>query len=194
MKSIEIPKMIYLSGTLQLAAEEKDGQELYAVTVSNEQPVSRYFGQLIVGHGAGELDYTPLMESGSVLYDHDSNQVIGVPVRTEIMNGTLMSWFRFASTPLAQEKRQLVKEGVLRGISPGLLIEEMQEVSKDVYRSVKASVREISLTPIPANHTAKIAAQEQMNLHSVVVRPRSVALARSGIYIHPVKGKGARSC
>jgi HK97 family phage prohead protease len=189
-KTIEIPRIVYLNGTVNLATEKDGDEELYVVTVSNELPVKRFFGDLIVGHGPGELDLTPLMTSGSVLYDHDSNQVIGVPTRAEIMGNNLMAWFRFASTPLAQEKKQLVKEGILRGISPGLMIEEMLEVSKGVYRSIKASVREISITPIPANHTATFA--EQMNLHSVPIRPRSEADARSGIIIHGYKAKGVR--
>lgn len=95
-------------------------------------------------------------------WNHDLNQIIGAVDKIEDdEHGPLMT-AHFFDTPLAQEKRELVKQGVVYQFSFAYDVkkngkptaEEEQEGIKNILK--KLELFEVSIVPIPANPRAEV--------------------------------------
>lgn len=93
-------------------------------------------------------------------WNHDMNQIIGSVDPDNIEDtekGPLMT-ASFFDTPLAQEKRELVKRGVVYQFSFAYDIKEAGEVEledgRKAYELRKLDLFEVSIVPIPANQQA----------------------------------------
>jgi len=117
----------------------------------------------ILLHTDGACDLSPVQDAGSVLRNHDPNQIIGVPVEVSIdpqaKKGRAL--IRFGNTQIARDAFQDVKDGILRGVSFGYEITSCEQVKTgEVSASgingpalvaTRWRVHEITLTPIPAD-------------------------------------------
>lgn len=91
-------------------------------------------------------------------WNHDLNQIIGKVDKIEdAEKGPLMT-ASFFDTPLAQEKRELVKSGVVYQFSFAYDVLEWAEVELEDGRKAielqKIDLFEVSIVPIPANQRA----------------------------------------
>lgn len=117
----------------------------------------------IVAPGAFTETIKAREESGHpypLCWNHDLNQIIGFvdpKSITDTDKGPLFT-ASFFDTPLAQEKRELVKSGVVYQFSFAYDVNEWEEVELEDGRKAnelrKVDLFEISIVPIPANQNA----------------------------------------
>ena len=91
-------------------------------------------------------------------WNHDLNMIIGkVDSIEDTGNGPLMT-ASFFDTPLAQEKREIVKSGVVYQFSFAYDVQDWEEVELEDGRKAnelrKVDLFEVSIVPIPANQNA----------------------------------------
>lgn len=95
-------------------------------------------------------------------YGHDLNQIIGKVDKIEEDDTGLKVEASFLSSALAQEKRELVKEGIVWQFSFAydvLGVESPNEEERKngiLQKLTKLDLYEISLVPVPANQTAVV--------------------------------------
>ena len=122
---------------------------------SSEQPVARYFGNEILDHSSERSANLERLNDGApVLWNHNSDQVLGVVERAWIDEKKKRGYarVRFSEEEFAASKFRDIKSGILRNISFGYMIKdsEQKEDSDDVVvRDWEAY--EISVVAIPAD-------------------------------------------
>lgn len=98
-------------------------------------------------------------------WNHDLDQIIGYVNAEDIVedeHGPLMTGAHFFDSPLAQEKRELVKSGVIYQFSFAYDIIEAEKPTDEqkkagIYQVLKElELFEISIVPIPANPRAEV--------------------------------------
>ena len=124
---------------------------------SSEYPVQRYFGNEVLSHERGSVDLGRLSDGAPVLFNHDPSRVIGVVQRAwiddEKMRG--MVSVKFSRNAFAQEVMTDVADGVLRNVSVGYSINQMEERG-DNFVATSWQPYEVSVVGIPADPTIGI--------------------------------------
>lgn len=93
-------------------------------------------------------------------FNHDFDQIIGAVTETEEDDFGLKIKASFLNTALAQEKRELVKEGIVWQFSfaysvLGSEAPTEEEKKQGIFQKLtKLDLYEVSLVPVPANQTA----------------------------------------
>ena len=120
---------------------------------SSEYPVKRYFGNEVLSHENGAADLSRLNDGGAVLFNHNMDKPIGV-VESAYIGEDIRGYakIRFSRSKFASEILDDVKDGILRGISFGYSINEMDETS-DGMLARSWSVHELSVVTVPADPT-----------------------------------------
>lgn len=99
--------------------------------------------------------FNPLPESIPVHAFHDFSDPVGRAVPTYDEQGRLVGRGFFASTPRAQEIRQLVADGVIGHTSVGFMAAERED-DKGVPEIKTAELLEVSFVSVPSNRDAAI--------------------------------------
>mgnify|MGYP000862637626 CR=1 FL=1 len=125
---------------------------------SSEYPVSRYFGEEVLSHERGAADLTRLNDGAPLLFNHDPDRVIGVVERGWIDDKKKRGYVsvRFSRNAFAQEVLADVKDGVLRNVSFGYQIREMDQRSSGEFVATSWGVHEVSVVSIPADPTVGV--------------------------------------
>lgn len=101
--------------------------------------------------------FDPLPESIPVHAFHDFTDPVGRAVPTYAEDGRLVGRGFFASTPRAQEIRQLVADGVIGHTSVGFMAAERKDAD-DVPVIESAELLEVSFVSVPSNRDAAVLA------------------------------------
>jgi len=122
----------------------------------------------ILSHSPSACDLAPLLGAGSVLRNHDANQIVGVPVDASIDEKAKrgVATIRFGTTDCAEKTFREVADGILRGVSVGYEVMAYERV-KAGGRSSQGHegpcmvatawrVHELTLTPIPADSSVGV--------------------------------------
>ena len=125
---------------------------------SSEYPVARYFGEEILSHERGAADLSRLNNGAPLLFNHDPDRVIGVVERGWIDEDKKRGYVsvRFSRNAFAQEILADVKDGVLRNVSFGYQIREMDQRSSGEFLATSWGVHEVSVVSIPADPTVGV--------------------------------------
>ena len=120
---------------------------------SSEYPVKRYFGNEVLSHEDGAADLSRLNDGGAVLFNHNMDKPIGV-VESAYIGEDKRGYakIRFSRSKFASEILDDVKDGILRGISFGYSINDMDETA-DGMLARSWSVHELSVVTVPADPT-----------------------------------------
>ena len=120
----------------------------------------------VIARGAFTETIQKRKESGHpfpLCWNHDLNQIIGFVDPADIEDtekGPLMKKASFFNTPLAQEKREIVKSGVVYQFSFAYEVLEAGPTTLDdgvkANELKKLEVFEVSIVPIPANPRAEV--------------------------------------
>lgn len=124
---------------------------------SSEYPVARYFGNEILQHDERSVDLARLNDSAPLLFNHDPGKVVGVVERAWI-DGKLKRGYvavKFSRNAFAQEVLADVKDGVLRNVSVGYQIADMEQRGED-FVATRWSPYEVSVVSIPADPTVGV--------------------------------------
>ena len=125
---------------------------------SSEYPVERYFGKEVLKHDDRSVDFSRLNSGAApLLWNHDPDRHIGIVERAYIDKDTKRAYakVRFSRNKFASEVLDDVKDGILRGISFGYQIKNMEE-DDGTFIADDWAVHEVSITPIPADPTVGI--------------------------------------
>jgi HK97 family phage major capsid protein/HK97 family phage prohead protease len=124
---------------------------------SSEFPVARYFGNEVLSHDRGAADLGRLNDAAPVLFNHDPNKVIGVVERAWIDDKSKRGYVnvRFSRNAFAQEVLADVRDGVLRNVSFGYAINDMEQRGED-FVATRWSPYEVSVVSIPADPTVGV--------------------------------------
>ena len=134
-----------------------DDERTMEFPFSSEYPVSRYFGNEVLSHDAGAADLSRLNDGAPLLFNHDPDRVIGVVERGWINDDDRRGYVsvRFSQNPFAQEVLRDVKDKVLRNVSFGYQINEMEH-REDSFVATNWNAHEISVVSIPADPTVGV--------------------------------------
>jgi HK97 family phage major capsid protein/HK97 family phage prohead protease len=141
------PEIVRRSMALEAVATKDDTLTL---SFSSEAPVARSFGDEVLSHAAGAVDLSRLNDGAPLLWNHDPNQLLGVVESAQISSSKGRAVVRWGSSPEAQQRRADVENGVIRNVSVGYQIDEMQRQG-DVMVATSWTPLEISLVAIAAD-------------------------------------------
>ena len=135
---------------------EKD-ERVYEFAFSSEFPVARNFGMEVLSHDDGAMDLDRLNNSAPLLFNHDPNKVIGVVERAYVDKKKKKGYsrVRFSKNSFAEEVRQDVKDGILRNVSTGYVINDMEERDND-FLATNWQPYEVSIVATPADTSVGI--------------------------------------
>ena len=135
---------------------EKD-ERVYEFAFSSEFPVARNFGMEVLSHDDGAMDLDRLNNSAPLLFNHDPNKVIGVVERAYVDKKKKKGYsrVRFSKNSFAEEVRQDVKDGILRNVSTGYVINDMEERNND-FLATNWQPYEVSIVATPADTSVGI--------------------------------------
>ena len=124
---------------------------------SSEHPVQRYFGDEVLSHEDGAVDLGRLADGAPVLFNHDPDRVIGVVQRAWIDGKKKrgMTSVKFSRNAFAQEVMADIADGVLRNVSVGYFINNLEERG-DNFVATSWQPYEVSVVGIPADPTIGI--------------------------------------
>lgn len=122
---------------------------------SSEYPVARYFGNEVLQHDERSVDLSRLNDSAPLLFNHDPDKVIGVVERAWIDGQKKRGYatVKFSRNAFAQEVLADVRDGVLRNVSFGYMINEMEQRGSGDFVATSWAPYEISVVSIPADPT-----------------------------------------
>ena len=125
---------------------------------SSEYPVARYFGNEVLQHDERSVDLARLNDSAPLLFNHDPNRVIGVVERAWIDGKKKRGYVnvRFSRNAFAQEVLADVRDGVLRNVSFGYAINDMEQRSSGDFVATSWAPYEVSVVSIPADPTVGV--------------------------------------
>lgn len=141
---------------------------------SSEEPVQRWFGTEILGHGDGEVDLGRV--EGRVcplLLNHDWDRQVGAVISARVDGGRGVAVVKFSRSAAASEVFQDVVDGLRDGVSVGYRIHALRlEEETDegaVYRATRWEVLEISLASVPADVSVGVGRSDGEEVREVPV-------------------------
>lgn len=135
-----------------------DDERTFEFPFSSEYPVQRYFGTEVLSHERGAADLQRLNDGAPLLFNHDPAKVIGVVERGWIDEQLKRGYVtvRFSQNPFAQEVLTDVKDGILRNVSFGYQINDMEQRGSGEFIATSWGVHEVSMVSIPADPSVGI--------------------------------------
>jgi len=142
---------------------------------SSEYPVTRYFGEEILDHSPESINLSRFEAYANVLWNHNSDCPIGVIERAWVQERKLRVGVRFSKNSIAQEKLQDIKDGILRNVSIGYVVNElrcetMRDDGMDTYRAMSWTPMEVSIVTVPADYRVGIGRSESEESYPVTIK------------------------
>ncbi len=137
------------------------------ISFSSEEPYQRWFGPEILDHSPAAVDLTRLNEVGVLLFNHNTNIVIGRVNRAWIEDSRGMAEVEFDTDEDAEKIFEKVKSGTLKTTSVRYSVDSWEEVaagkkSADGRFTGPCSVArkwtpmEVSIVSVPADATVGV--------------------------------------
>ena len=157
---------------------------------SSETPVDRWFGAEVLSHRADAVDLSRLNDGAPLLYNHDPGQLIGVIERAWLQDGRGYATARFSQNDLAQQVMRDVQDGILRNVSVGYRILEMNPDGEGgdsaTYTATRWMPYELSAVSIPADNSVGFGRAEDGNNESEVSIPDTSAQEAAASTTNPI--------
>lgn len=156
-------RQLPINGIRKIEGEERR----FALSFSSEDPYERFFGTEILDHSEGAADFSRLNEIGVLLFNHNYDKVLGkiLSAKTEGNRGEAV--VEFDDDEFAETIYQKVKNGTLKGVSVGYIVDVWEEVRKNekstcgrfegpCFIARKWRAFEISIVSVPADATVGV--------------------------------------
>lgn len=149
-------KLIQRDLKLEVREVEKEDRTI-EFSFSSELPVERYFGNEILEHTKKAANLDRLNNAAPFLWNHNPDQVIGVTTKAYIDEKKKRGYaqVRFSEEEFASSKYRDVKNGILRNISFGYVMKDIQQEGEN-FISRDWEVFELSLVSIPQDQSIGI--------------------------------------
>ena len=160
-------------------------KDTLTLSFSSETPVQRSFGTEILSHEESAVNLERFNDSAPVLWSHDPTQQIGVINRAWIENRKGYAEIKWGNSQKALEVRSDVEAGVIRNVSIGYTIEDMDEDEEGRMIATRWSVMELSFVSVPADPSVGIGrthpsysgvkmTQEEMIAQGIIPHPNQI--------------------
>ena len=176
--------LFYRAATLRANAVDEQ-QRTAALTFSSEARANRWYGQEVLLHGPHNVDLSRLREMGSVLLNHNPDNIVG-PIRDVQIGDDRRGHavIAFDDDESGQTVMRKVMSGSLRGVSVGYIIHKARRLtdgeewtdeetgttySGDMLIGTKWEPIEISLTPTPMDATVGVGRMESRSLDGIEI-------------------------
>lgn len=151
------------------------------LSFSSEFPVKRYdwandeFYDEVLGHREEEIDFYRLRELGVVLFNHNTDRVIGKIVEAGIENERGVATIEFDNDQFSRDIEEKVKSGTLKGVSMGYRIEKTER-TQGGRRATRWYPYEISIVSVPADPTVGVNRRlDTMDLEALLNEERELS-------------------
>jgi len=159
---------------------------------SSETPVTRLYGEEILEHKSDNWDLTRLNDGGPLLFNHNFDRPIGVVEKAYISNEDKRGYaeVRFSKEEFASSIYRDIQDGIIKGVSFGYVVNNMEERSDGKFYGVDIAVHELSIAPVPADSSvgvsrAAIAAEATETISNMTKEERSDVSASSDAPVNP---------
>lgn len=98
------------------------------ISFSSEEPYRRWFGMEILDHAENALDLSRLNDVGVLLFNHDTDKVMGKVIRAWVENHRGMAEVEFDTDDDAEKIFGKVKSGTLKTTSVRYSVDSWEEV------------------------------------------------------------------
>jgi HK97 family phage major capsid protein len=174
--------------------KKKNGRDTdtFAISISSEYPVERWFGREILDHSPESVDLSRAKLGLSFLDSHDAKAIVGIVEGLRVADRKLRGVVRFSRNAPAQAVKRDMRDKIRKFISVGYGVNEykLEESSKekgDTYRATRWMPMETSSVGIPADPTVGVGrAQDNDRTYPVVVT--RAAAPSSEIRSNPAPG------
>jgi len=142
------------------------------MSFSSEEPVERWFGDEVLSHSPESVRMSRLNDSAPLLWNHEIGDVIGVVENARIENGRGYATVRFSKSQRGEEVYQDVLDEIIKNVSVGYRIHEMNQVEDEGERFVASDwePHEISMVSVPADQTVGVGrSKEVLGVHETRV-------------------------
>lgn len=170
----KLPQLVRAMSEGDLAVDA--ASRTLSFSFSSEYPVERWFGNEVLSHDAGAADLSRLNDGAPLLFNHDMGDVLGVVEKASIDskgkrgNATV----RFAQTPRADEIMGMVNDNIIRNVSFGYRVNEMDVIDAKsdmpTYMATSWTPYEISLVSVPADPSIGVGRSDAGDERDVIVR------------------------
>lgn len=154
------------------AASQEEGNRKFILSFSSEEPYRRWFGMEILDHADGAADMTRLNEVGVLLFNHNTDKVLGKVTRAWVESRRGMAEVEFDTDEDAEKIRNKVESKTLKTTSVRYTIDSVEEimagkVSADGRFKGPCSVArkwtplEVSIVSVPADATVGVGRSDE---------------------------------
>jgi HK97 family phage prohead protease len=147
-----------LERLMAIDAIHETEERMVSASLSSEEPYERWFGKEVLVHDRAAVDLSRASGGLPLLWNHNSDELIGVVKNVRIDGDRLRGDLHFhEATERARSAWDLVRGGWLKGVSIGYQIKRwVEEKNSDLVKVVDWSVLEASLAPVAADATVGI--------------------------------------
>ena len=149
------------------ALEGEGNERRFELSFSSEEPYERWYGTEILDHSEGCMDLSRLQTIGVVLFNHNTNKVIGRIEKAWDENGRGKAVIVFDEDEESDVIYKKVAGGTLKGVSVGYRVDVWEEVatgkkSSDgrftgpCYIAKRWTPLEVSIVSVPADPTVGV--------------------------------------
>ena len=168
---------------------------------ASEMPVERYYGMEVLSMDTKSMDLGRLNDGAPLLYQHDADRIVGVVQRAYIKDKRAYARVKLANNELGREMQELIRDGIIRNVSFGYKIDEMEadeSTSPVTYRATKYQPFEISLVTIPADNSVGLGRAFDHNestatASAVQSQPNGVNTVDQNLNIEAIRAEAAQA-
>jgi HK97 family phage major capsid protein len=137
---------------VSLAGISTQDADTLTFSFASAAPVERVWGTEILEISTAAMNLERF-SAGVIpfLWNHDEEQILGKAIGAWITNGKAYAKIRWADTAFAREKRSLVEQGILTGISFRYQVQKVVQGKDRKMTITRYEPLELSLVPIPAD-------------------------------------------
>ena len=128
-------------------------EDTFTLSFSSENPVPTRLGEEILSHRKEAVDLSRLNDGAPFLWNHQTNEVLGVVESAEIVNNRGRATVRWGTSEAARAKREEVSKGILQNISVGYQINETEYQDDGKVLVTRWQPVEVSLVAIPLDNS-----------------------------------------
>jgi HK97 family phage major capsid protein/HK97 family phage prohead protease len=132
-----------------------DEERTLSFPFSSEKGVTRYFGNEILEHTRESVDLSRLQDGAPLLWNHDSDKVLGVVRGASIKNKRGYADVEFSRNEFATQVWDDISRGILRNVSVGYQIKDLEQRGED-YVATNWEPYEVSIVSIPADNSVGV--------------------------------------
>ena len=154
-------------GQILFRENEDQDSRRRIISFSSETPYTRWFGVEILDHADGAVDLSRLNQVGVLLFNHDTDVVLGKVIRAWVENGRGMAEVEFDTDDDAEKIFGKVKSGTLKTTSVRYSVDAWEEVAAGKQSADgrftgpcqiarKWTPLEVSIVSVPADATVGV--------------------------------------